>query len=83
MSDQLQPDERLHANTRRYVLFTCPLFYPRGGWRDFAGWFEYEGPAKDAGEKWVKENGGTYHVVEIAHDLIVAAGLCDEEERGS
>ena len=56
---------------KRYLVFRGSVYYPRGGWEDFAGWAdtfeEAETLIKSLRQDWEKDEPGRfdwYHVVD-------------------
>lgn len=49
---------------RRYLLFAGQLYYPRGGWNDFAGSFGALDEAKAAASRFLEDNYGWVQAID-------------------
>lgn len=63
---------------KRYVLFCCECYYPRGGWGDFVDSFDDLEIARQRGIAWEPTCGyGFWHVVDLTTGLPVVEGESD------
>jgi hypothetical protein len=68
---------------KKYALFIGDNYYPRGGWKDFSGYYDERHEAVAAGEAKVNEDrywNDWYHVVDLTTGDEVANGHKDRSK---